>query len=54
MVLLYIKNPLVSPKQQHALVLDNYIDSVKKGTERKDLLAVKESNNGRPLLPENY
>lgn len=40
MVLLYIENPLDPPVQQHALVLDNYIDAVKKGTERKDLLAV--------------
>jgi predicted transglutaminase-like cysteine proteinase len=40
MVLLYVENPLAPPKQQRPLVLDNYINEVKKGKERKDLLAV--------------
>jgi hypothetical protein len=40
MVLLYIENPQAKPEQQVALVLDNYIAGVKKGTERTDLLAV--------------
>ena len=40
MVLLFIENPDLPPEKQKALVLDNYIDEIKKGSDRKDLLAV--------------
>lgn len=40
MVLLFIENPDLPPEKQRALVLDNYIDEIKKGQDRKDLIAV--------------
>lgn len=40
MVLLYLKNPSAPFEQQESYVLDNYVQEVKKGSERTDLLAV--------------
>lgn len=40
MVLLYVAPPSLPQENRHALVLDNYIDDIKKDSERTDLLAV--------------
>jgi len=40
MVLLYIENPKETVEAQQFWVLDNYIDAVRKSSERRDLLAV--------------
>lgn len=40
MVLLFISNPSAPIEQREAYVLDNYVDEVKRGAERTDLLAV--------------
>lgn len=40
MVLLYIENPDEAVEKQKSWVLDNYVDEIKKGKDRKDLLAV--------------
>jgi predicted transglutaminase-like cysteine proteinase len=40
MVLVYIENPDAAVEKQKGWVLDNYIDQIKRGKDRKDLLAV--------------
>lgn len=54
MVLVYIENPDDPPEQQKGWVLDNYIDEVKRGKERMDLLAVYLTDaNGNLALIED-
>ena len=40
MVLLFVKNPSSPIEELEIYVLDNYVEDVKRGSERKDLLAV--------------
>jgi len=40
MVLLYVENPAAPVEQQKAYVLDNYVEDIKRGSERTDLLGV--------------
>ena len=40
MVLLFVSNPSAPLEQREVYVLDNYVDGVKRGKERTDLLAV--------------
>lgn len=40
MVLVYIENPEDAVENQNGWVLDNYVDDIKRGKDRKDLLAV--------------
>lgn len=55
MVLVYIENPDAPPQQQKGWVLDNYIDEVKRGRDRKDLLAVyvTDSKGNLALIADN-
>ena len=55
MVLLYIDRPDLPPEQQRALVLDNYVKEIKKGSERTDLLAiyVTDANGNMVLIADN-
>lgn len=40
MVLLYVTNPQMSPDKWNVMVLDNLVPEVKKGSQRRDLIAV--------------
>ncbi len=40
MVLLFVMNPSAPVEQQEIYVLDNYVEAVKRGSERKDLIAI--------------
>lgn len=40
MVLLFVKKPAAPTEEQKIYVLDNYVEDVKLGSERKDLLAI--------------
>ena len=51
MVLLYIRNPGAPSEELEVYVLDNYVDEVKRGSERTDLLAVLAiGDNGQVVL----
>jgi predicted transglutaminase-like cysteine proteinase len=51
MVLVYIENPKAAVDKQKGWVLDNYVDDVKRGKDRKDLLAVYTTDaNGNLVL----
>lgn len=51
MVLLFIKNPDAPSEELEVYVLDNYVDEVKRGYERTDLLAVLAiGDNGQVVL----
>lgn len=55
MVLLYLKNPSAPLEQIESYVLDNYVQEVKKGSERTDLLAifVTDVNGNIVLIADN-
>lgn len=55
MVLLYIDRPDLPPNKQKSLVLDNYVKTINKGSERKDLLAiyVTDANGNLILIADN-